>query len=209
MNKVKNSRLVVQDPVLEDSYAAKTFIDRARQAGVKRDRLELAGTVAEADMPALYAQIDIGLAPFPTMAIENYFDMLWRGVPFISLATDLPASRLGLGLLSDIGLEALCAETQKAYVDKAAMLAGDIAALGSLRAGMRERLENSKVLNAPTAATSSEIDRCTLRTSEHRSCARTLSIDHVNSTYVVTGHLALATYVRTLRVTERALATLC
>lgn len=38
LNKISNSRIVVQDDVLEDPYAAKTFLDRTRQAGIKRDR---------------------------------------------------------------------------------------------------------------------------------------------------------------------------
>ncbi|MHC8493074.1 O-linked N-acetylglucosamine transferase, SPINDLY family protein [Thalassospira sp. SM2505] len=152
LNKVKNSRIVIQDDVLEDSYAAKTFLDRIRQAGINRDRLDLAGAVAKEDRPALFAQIDIGLAPFPAMSLENYFEMLWSGVPFVSLANDLPGSRLGLGLLSDIGLEALCAQTEKGYVDKCIMLSSDLTALASIRENMRERIRNSKAFHPPAIA---------------------------------------------------------
>ncbi|MCC4241491.1 tetratricopeptide repeat protein [Thalassospira povalilytica] len=152
LNKVKNSRIVIQDDVLEDSYAAKTFLDRTRQAGIKRDRLDLAGAVAKEDRPALFAQIDIGLAPFPAISIENYFDMLWFGVPFVSLASELPGSRMGLALLGDIGLEALCAQTEKGYVDKCIMLSSDLKALASIRENMRERIRNSKAFHGPAVA---------------------------------------------------------
>ncbi|MDG4719203.1 MULTISPECIES: tetratricopeptide repeat protein [Thalassospira] len=152
LNKVKNSRIVIQDDVLEDSYAAKTFLDRIRQAGINRDRLDLAGGIATDDRASLFAQIDIGLAPFPSISLENYYEMLWHGVPFISLANDLPGSRLGLGLLTDIGLEALCAQTEKGYVDKAIMLSSDLSALASIRENMRDRIRNSKAFHAPAVA---------------------------------------------------------
>ena len=159
LNKVKNSRIVVQDEVLEDAYAAKTFLDRARQAGIKRDKLDLAGRIEQQDRATLYAQIDVGLAPFPAICLENHFEMLWHGVPFVSLAGELTGSRMGLGLLSDIGLGALCAHTQKGYVDKCIMLTADLAALGSIRENMRERLQNSKALHAPAVAREFE-DAC-------------------------------------------------
>lgn len=152
LNKVKNSRIVIQDDVLEDSYAAKTFLDRARQAGITRDRLDLASKVSPEDRPALFAQIDIGLAPFPTICLENYFEMLWYGLPFVSLAGALPGSRLGLSILSDIGLEALCAQTHKGYVDKCIMLTADLKALASIRENMRERIRNSKAFHPPAIA---------------------------------------------------------
>lgn len=159
LNKVKNSRIVVQDEVLEDAYAAKTFLDRARQAGIKRDKLDLAGRIEQQDRATLYAQIDVGLAPFPAICLENHFEMLWHGVPFVSLAGELTGSRMGLGLLSDIGLGALCAHTQKGYVDKCIMLTADLSALGSIRENMRERLQNSKALHAPAVAREFE-DAC-------------------------------------------------
>lgn len=152
LNKVANSRIVIQDEVLEDSYAAKKFLDRTRQAGIKRDRLDLAGKVKPEDRPALFAQIDIGLAPFPAISLENYYEMLWHGIPFISLAYDMPSSRQGLALLGDIGLEALCAETEKGYVDKCIMLSSDLKALASIRENMRDRIISSKAFHAPAVA---------------------------------------------------------
>ncbi|WP_430475023.1 tetratricopeptide repeat protein [Thalassospira lucentensis] len=152
LNKITNSRIVIQDDVLEDSYAAKTFLDRTRQAGINRDRLDLAGTVAAEDRPALFAQIDIGLAPFPAICLENHFEMLWAGVPFVSLASDLPGSRLGLAVLADIGLGALCAHTEKGYVDKCIMLSTDLKALVSIRENMRDRIRNAKAFHPPAVA---------------------------------------------------------
>ncbi|MFC4234648.1 tetratricopeptide repeat protein [Thalassospira xianhensis] len=152
LNKVKNSRLVIQDDVLGDAFAKKTMLDRLRQAGLHSDRVNLIGAVSPEDKPDLYARIDIGLAPFPMIDIARYFDMLWHGIPFVTMAGETPASRAGLCLLSDIGLDALAAETQKGYVEKALLLTQDINALTTIRAGMRDRMKNSKAMSGPAAA---------------------------------------------------------
>ena len=107
----------------------KTMLDRLRQAGLHTDRVTLICAVSPEDKPDLYARIDIGLAPFPMIDIARYFDMLWHGIPFVTMAGETPASRAGLCLLSDIGLDALAAEMQKGYVEKAVLLTQDINAL--------------------------------------------------------------------------------
>ncbi|WP_417815347.1 tetratricopeptide repeat protein [Thalassospira alkalitolerans] len=152
LNKVKGSRLVLQDDVLDDPFAKKTMLDRLRQAGLRNDRVKMVGLVANEDHANLYARIDIGLAPFPMTDIARYFDMIWHGIPFVTMAGDTPAARAGLCLLGDIGLDALAAETQKGYVEKAILLTQDIGALTTIRAGMRERMKNSKSMSAPAAA---------------------------------------------------------
>jgi predicted O-linked N-acetylglucosamine transferase (SPINDLY family) len=78
--------------------------------------------------------------------------MLWHGIPFVTMAGETPASRTGLCLLSDVGLDALAAETQKGYVEKALLLTQDINALTTIRAGMRDRMKNSKAMSGHAAA---------------------------------------------------------
>ena len=53
-------------------------------------------------------------------------------------------------------LDALAAETQKGYVEKAVLLTQDINALTTIRAGMRDRMKNSKAMNG--AATARELE---------------------------------------------------
>lgn len=127
----------------------KRFLIAHAKPGSSATGLDLSGKVKPEDRPAFYAQIDIGLAPFPAISLENYYEMLWFGIPFVSLADDRAGSRLGLAVLGDIGLGALCAETEKGYVDKCIMLASDLKALASIRENMRERIPGQSRLPRP------------------------------------------------------------
>jgi predicted O-linked N-acetylglucosamine transferase (SPINDLY family) len=74
------------------------------------------------------------------------------GVPVVSLAGGMPVSRLGLSLLTNLGLPELTARSESDYVNIAESLAGDIPRLVNLRSTLRHRLENSVVMDAPRFA---------------------------------------------------------
>jgi predicted O-linked N-acetylglucosamine transferase (SPINDLY family) len=148
MNKVAGSKMIIHGDGLEDAYARKTFLDRARQAGLHPDRLELQGAIRNCDQAAsVFTRIDIGLDPFPANNLETACDMLWHGVPFITLAGQTPPARAGLSLLCDVGLDALAAETQKGYVEKAVLMSKDIEALSTIRRTLRDRMLAAPLCN--------------------------------------------------------------
>ena len=70
------------------------------------------------------------------------------GVPVITLAGDRHASRVGLSLLSNIGLPELIAKTEDEYIDKAVKLASDIEKLQFLRERLRLMMTQSPLTNA-------------------------------------------------------------
>ncbi|HMB96526.1 MAG TPA: hypothetical protein VKK61_10845, partial [Tepidisphaeraceae bacterium] len=59
------------------------------------------------------------------------------------------AGRMGLSMLTCIGLPELCAADEESYVKIAVDLAGDLPRLRLIRAGMRDRLLASPLLDAP------------------------------------------------------------
>ena len=69
------------------------------------------------------------------------------GVPVVSLAGERHASRMGLSILSAAGFASWCASSPEAFCDIAAALATNTD-LGALRAGMRERLRRSPLMDA-------------------------------------------------------------
>jgi Predicted O-linked N-acetylglucosamine transferase, SPINDLY family len=70
-------------------------------------------------------------------------------VPVIALAGNAHMSRVGVSLLEGVGLPELVAADPDAYVALATELARDRTRLRSLRAGLRERLRASPLLDAP------------------------------------------------------------
>ncbi len=116
--------------------------------GVNADRVEFVGKLPMVDYLALYGRIDVALDPFPFCGGTTSCDALWMGVPFVSLAGDTAVSRAGVSLLSNVGLPELVADCPDEYVDKAAVLAGDLSRLAEIRAKLRSRMRQSPLMDA-------------------------------------------------------------
>ena len=65
------------------------------------------------------------------------------GVPVVTLAGNTPASRVGISLLSNVGLPELIAKNQNEYVKIAVDLATDMGRLQSLRERLRDMMQQS------------------------------------------------------------------
>ena len=71
------------------------------------------------------------------------------GVPVISLVGERHSGRVGLDLLSRVGLAEFAAPDLDSYVAIAAALAGDRPRLRRLRGELRERMRASPLCDAP------------------------------------------------------------
>jgi predicted O-linked N-acetylglucosamine transferase (SPINDLY family) len=78
------------------------------------------------------------------------------GVPTVTLAGPIHASRVGVSLLNNIGLAELVAENPQRYVQIAVELAGDAMRLQTLRANLRSRMSASPLMDASRFARSIE-----------------------------------------------------
>ncbi|MCE9620007.1 MAG: tetratricopeptide repeat protein [Planctomycetes bacterium] len=94
-----------------------------------------------------YNSIDIGLDPFPYNGSTTTCDALWMGVPVVTLAGRSHVARVGVSQMSNLGLLELIARDRDHYVELAVGLAGDLERLKSLRAGLRERMKASSLMN--------------------------------------------------------------
>ena len=70
------------------------------------------------------------------------------GVPVITLAGNTHASRVGVSLLSNVGLPELIAQTPEEYVAKVVDLARDPDKLQSLRKSLRDMMSRSPLTDA-------------------------------------------------------------
>jgi len=96
----------------------------------------------------LYQQIDISLDVFPYGAGTVSCESLWMGVPVLSLAHDAPAGRGGASILSAVGMCDWFATSPDALLVQAAAHGGDLARLADLRAGLRQRMRASPLMDA-------------------------------------------------------------
>jgi predicted O-linked N-acetylglucosamine transferase (SPINDLY family) len=125
---------------------------RFHEGGIASDRLAFVGRVPQRRYFERYHELDLSLDPFPFSGHASTLDSLWMGVPVITLAGRTVVGRAGVSILSRLGLFELIAETVPQYVEIAVALARDRARLRALRAGLRERMERSALLDAPRFA---------------------------------------------------------
>ena len=70
------------------------------------------------------------------------------GVPVVTLVGDRVVSRAGWSQLSNLGMTELAGRSSDEFVEIADDLADDLPRLAQLRAGLRERMERSALMDA-------------------------------------------------------------
>jgi len=138
------------------------------EQGVSPERLKFVDFMPAAQYFRVYQQIDVALDPFPYGGGTTTCDALWMGVPVVSLAGMMAVGRGGLSILSNVGLPELVAHDLDQYVQIAAGLAADLPRLAELRATLRERMQQSPLMDAPRFARNVE---AAYRTMWRRWCA--------------------------------------
>ncbi len=130
------------------------FVDELVRRGIDAGRVVFADYVpAAADLSqggllARYHDIDVALDTFPYGGMTTTLDALWMGVPVVSLIGERNLGRAGLSLLSNVGLAEFAVADVDAYVETALRLAADRSRLAELRAGLRDRMRTSPLLDA-------------------------------------------------------------
>lgn len=148
LSAVPDSRLLLKARPLSIETVARPVSERFERAGIDPARIELRGWEASAtDHLAIYGSVDIALDSFPYNGATTTCEALWMGVPVVSLAGDRHAARVGSSLLNALGLGEYLARDADEYVAISARLAADRAKLAALRAGMRERMRRSPLMD--------------------------------------------------------------
>jgi protein O-GlcNAc transferase len=147
---VPGSRLLLQANGLTDPGTRSHLLGQFGRHGIGPERLTMLEWGSFTDYLANLRQADVGLDTFPFNGHTTSCHCLWMGVPIVTLAGRLPVARVGVSLLSNLGLPELVAETPDAYVEIAVRLAGDLDRLRQLGAGLRERMRVSPLLDART-----------------------------------------------------------
>jgi len=135
----------LQDPGLRASIAA-----RLCEHGIDDSRLVIAEPNPDhrQHMQA-YDQVDIALDTFPYHGTTTTLDALWMNVPVITLAGGHHASRVGVSILSNLGLPQLIARSEEEYVALATALASDAHQLDDYARSLRARLKASPLMDGP------------------------------------------------------------
>jgi protein O-GlcNAc transferase len=145
LSRVEGSRLVLVRKGAES--AAGDFKRRFASSGIDPERIEILPSRPFEQYLALHDAVDVVLDTYPYAGATTTCHALWMGVPVVSLAGPWACSRSGASILCAAGLAEFVATDPDQYVGTAALLASDIPRLAELRAGLRERLKASPLLD--------------------------------------------------------------
>jgi predicted O-linked N-acetylglucosamine transferase (SPINDLY family) len=142
--------MLIKNAAYANDRVQSELVSRFATLGIGRERLEFVGhTPGLAAHLAQYAHVDIALDTFPYGGTTTTCDAMWMGVPVITMTGRTHASRVGASLLACVGLSELVRGDVDGFAEVTAALAADASRLTTLRAGMRERLRGSMLLDGP------------------------------------------------------------
>lgn len=145
---VPNSQLVLKGRGLSDATVRQRYERRFVAAGISLDRIDLLERTAETSAHlALYNDVDISLDSSPYNGTTTTCESLWMGVPVVALLGDRHAARVSASLLQAAGHPEWIAATAADYVRIATTLATDPVALAAIRAGLRDEVRASVLLD--------------------------------------------------------------
>jgi protein O-GlcNAc transferase len=157
LQSVPNSHFIMKAKSLADSSTRQHLVSVFEQKGISAARIELLSWAPSTrEHLDLYNRVDIGLDTFPYNGTTTTCEALWMGVPVITLAGNMHASRVGASLLSNVGVRELIARTHEEYIDIAIKLANDTARLQLLREGLRNMMKSSALCDAKRFTTNLE-----------------------------------------------------
>ena len=146
LRRVENARLVIDSGNFNNRSAQKALQDKFVAHGIDPARLVIGCHSPPWDV---LRSLDIGLDCFPHNSGTTLFEMLYMGVPYVTLAGRPSVGRLGCAILEGVGRPEWVAESESAYVELAVALARDLPRLASLRARLRADMHASPLMDEP------------------------------------------------------------
>ncbi|WKZ11775.1 MAG: tetratricopeptide repeat protein [Gammaproteobacteria bacterium] len=147
---VPHSRMIMKSIAGGDPATRRLTLAEFERRGVTPDRIEIIGFIAEQkDHLASYRRVDIALDTYPYHGTTTTLDSLLMSVPVITLEGYNHASRVGVSLLTAVGLPEFIASSPDEYVAMAIELAAQPGRVAELHHTLRNRLLQSPLCDGP------------------------------------------------------------
>ncbi len=153
---VPGSKLLIKDRCLREDADREAFTQRVANYGITAAQLILEEYEMAPGYLKTYHQVDLALDTYPYNGGLTTCEALWMGIPVITLVGTKSVSRLGLSILSTLGLTELITENPQDYVQTAVNLAVARDYLQQLRAELRTRMNTSPLMAAASFTRSLE-----------------------------------------------------
>jgi predicted O-linked N-acetylglucosamine transferase (SPINDLY family) len=148
LKKIPDSMLLLKAKPFADTDTRQALLEEFSRQGVQPGQIEFAGRIeSPIEHLELYNSIDIALDTFPYNGTTTTCEALWMGVPVIILKGEAHMSRVGVSLLTNMGMEEFITETPHDYVEKAMSLAKNPKNLSRLRQRQRNAMSRSPLMD--------------------------------------------------------------
>ncbi len=153
LSSIPDSKLLLKHKSFNDSAVEHRFRASFAANGLAAHRLEIRGYVEGiSDHLEIYREVDVALDPFPYNGTTTTCEALWMGVPVVTLAGDRHSGRVGVSILTNVGLDELIAKTPQEYIAILQKMNSDRDYLCSLHSRARPALAESPVCDRNTFA---------------------------------------------------------
>jgi protein O-GlcNAc transferase len=153
LGQVENSRLILKNRGLSADSVRASFQEILVECGIDPQRVQFLPHLRKpSDHLMSYHDVDIALDTFPYHGTTTTCESLWMGVPVVTRAGATHVSRVGVSLLTTIGLGELIAADEGEFIEIAVSLARDAGRLKGLRESLRQRMQSSKLMDASAMA---------------------------------------------------------
>ena len=157
LDELPTARFKLKNRSLNDPDTRAAAMTRFNALGLDTKRIDVFDYTKTVDQHlVLYQQIDIALDSYPYNGATTTCEALWMGIPVVSLSGERHASRMGLSILSAVDLQNLVSTSDEQMLQCCLMLAKDLDALGELRLSLRQRMQQSSLLDAKSFTLSME-----------------------------------------------------
>jgi len=140
------ARLLIEGKNFDKPEFCEQYKARCERLGLPPERLILV-PLDNGNQYLTYHRIDIALDPFPLTGGTTTFDLLWMGVPLVSLNGDSFKSRLSSGILSYLDRTEWLASSTEDYLTMAKALAANAEELNTIRLSLRSEVEASPLMD--------------------------------------------------------------
>ena len=147
LKRLPEAKLFLRYCYYKSSYIRATILRQFTTRGIEADRIDI-GYEQIVDALALYNKMDIVLDPFPYNGGTISSEAIYMNTPFVTLEGTTYVSRVGVSLLSNLGLQKYIAKTREEYVNKVVDLARNDSELKLLHQTLRIRMLNSPLANS-------------------------------------------------------------
>lgn len=201
-SKISDDAIALWSQILRRSPSARLLIGHATPVlikaltakfathGIPPNRIAFQPKLGLKEYLQLHQQIDLALDTFPYNGGTTTFHSLWMGVPVLALAGDTALSKVGVAIMSGLGLPQFCCSTTQAFVDQAVYFADHQPELAAVRLSLRgqmaeltQRLAREVTLHLETAFENcwAEYVKASLKTSqEERDCLQASKLRTAN-----------------------------